>query len=87
MRTNQKEKVKMDEMKLKLSTRFMRGIVAKIASRIISKKLGFKPGIKLNEIDIEKKGDKIHLHVNVDAEIDEKDLLKIIRLANLEDDE
>lgn len=77
----------MDEMKLKLSTKFMRGIVAKIASRVISKKLGFKPGIKLNEIEIEKIGDKIHLHINVDAEISEKDLLKITRLAELEDDE
>ena len=77
----------MDEMKIKLSTKFMRGIVAKIASKVISNKLGFKPNIKINEIEIEKINGKIHLHLNVDAEITDNDLLKITRLANLEDDE
>ena len=77
----------MDIMKLRLSTKFMRGIVAKIAMKVISKKLGFKPEIQLNEIDIEKIGDKILIHLNVDAQITDKDLLKITRLANLEEDE
>lgn len=77
----------MDIMKLKLSTKFMRGIVAKIAAKVISNKLGFKPEIQLNEIDIEKIGDKILIHLNVDAQITDKDLLKITRLANLEEDE
>ena len=77
----------MDIMKLRLSTKFMRGIVAKIATKVISKKLGFKPEIQLNEIDIEKIGDKILIHLNVDAQITDKDLLKITRLANLEEDE
>ena len=77
----------MDIMKLRLSTKFMRSIVAKIAAKVISKKLGFKPEIQLNEIDIEKIGDKILIHLNVDAQITDKDLLKITRLANLEEDE
>ena len=75
----------MDEMKIKLSTKFMKGIVAKIASKVIAKKIGIKPDIQLNEITIEKKGDKIHLYLNVDADIDEHDLLKITRLAELEE--
>ncbi len=76
----------MDEMKIKLSTNFMRGIVAKIAMKVISSKLGFKPDIQLNGISLEKVGNKIHLHLDVDADIHEKDLLKITRLANLEDE-
>lgn len=76
----------MDEMKIKLSTNFMRGIVAKIAMKVISSKLGFKPDIQLNGISLEKVGSKIHLHLDVDADIHEKDLLKITRLANLEDE-
>lgn len=74
----------MDEMKIKLSTRFMRGIVARIAMKVISKKLGFKPEIQLHEIAVEKIGNKIHLHINADAQISDKDLYKITRLAEEE---
>lgn len=76
----------MDEMKIKISTKFMRGIVAKIASKVIANKLGIKADIRLNGISVEKINDKIHLHLDVDADIDEKDLLKITRLANLEEE-
>lgn len=75
----------MDEMKLKLSTKLMRGIVAKLAMKVISKKIGIKTDIKLHEIAIEKVGDKIQLHLNVDATMNERDLLKITRLV--EDEE
>ena len=74
----------MDEMKLKLRTNFMRGIVAKLLTKAISKKLGFKPKIQLNEIDVEKDGDKIHLHIDLDADVSEIDLLKITRLIEEE---
>ena len=76
----------MDEMKIKISTKFMRGIVSKLASKVIASKLGIKSDIQLNGISIEKVNDKIHLHLDVDADIDEKDLLKITRLANLEEE-
>lgn len=76
----------MDEMKIKLSTKLMRGIVAKIASKVILKKFGFKPEIQLNGISIEKINDKIHLHIDVDTDVEEKDLLKVTRLANMEEE-
>lgn len=76
----------MDEMKIKISTKFMRGIVAKIASKVIASKLGIKADIQLNGISIEKINDKIHLHIDVDADIDETSLLKLTRLANLEEE-
>lgn len=76
----------MDEMKIKLSTKFMRGIVSKLASKVIASKLGIKSDIQLNGISIEKINDKIHLHLDVDADIDESSLLKLTRLANLEDE-
>ena len=54
--------------------------------KVISSKLGLKPDIQLNGISLEKIGNKIHLHLDVDADINEKDLLKITRLANLENE-
>lgn len=74
----------MDEMKLKLSTKFMRGIVAKIISKSIYKSMGFKPEIQLNEIDIEMKDGKLYFHLNVDGSIDEKSFLKIAQVADLD---
>lgn len=76
----------MDEMKIKISTKFMRGIVAKIASKVIANKLGIKADIQLNGISVEKINNKIHLHIDVDADIDETSLLKLTRLANLEEE-
>lgn len=64
----------------------MRGIVAKIASKVIASKLGIKSDIQLNGISVEKIDDKIHLHIDVDADIDETSLLKLTRLANLEEE-
>lgn len=74
----------MDEMKLKLSTKFMRGIIAKLISKAIFKSFGFKPEIQLNEIDIELKEGKLHFHINVDGEMDEKSFVKIVQAANLD---
>ena len=42
----------MDEMKIKLSTNFMRGLVSKLISKTIYKKLGYKIDIQLNDLDI-----------------------------------
>lgn len=75
----------MDEMKIKISTRFMRGIIAKALTKVISKKLGIKLDIQLNGISIEKKDDIYHIHLDIDADINEKDLLIITRLENMEE--
>ena len=74
----------MDELKLKLSTKFMRGIVAKLVSKAISKKLGYKIDIQLNDIAIDNEDGKIHLHVNADAEISNEEFLKIIKNIGLD---
>ena len=59
----------MDEMKLKLSTKFMRGMLAKVISRSIRKKYGYKIDILLNEIDLDMKDGQTHLHFDVDLDI------------------
>lgn len=76
----------MDEMKIKLSTNFMRCIISKIAAKVIANKLGVKADIQINGISLEKVNDKMHVHLDVDADINEKDLLKVTRLANMEEE-
>lgn len=74
----------MDELKLKLSTKFMRGIVAKLIAKAIYKKLGYKVDILLNEIEVRTEDGKVRLHANVDAEVTNEDFAKIIESIGLD---
>lgn len=69
----------MDELKLKLSTKFMRGIVANLISKALVKKLGYNIDILLNEIEVKSEDGKVKLHINADAEVENGDLVKILK--------
>ena len=69
----------MDELKLKLSSKFMRGIITKLISKAVYKKTGYKIGIELNNINVEVINGRAHIHINADAEIDNDELMKIVR--------
>lgn len=75
----------MDEMKLKLSTKFMRGIVAKLITRMIYKKTGYKVDIQLNELDINIIDGETHISTSVEAKINSNEFTKIIKTIGLED--
>lgn len=57
----------MDEMKLRLSTKFMKGIVERFIKKVIFKKCGIRPDITLNEISIEMSDGKVHFRINADG--------------------
>lgn len=69
----------MDELKLRLSSKFMRGIVTKIISKAIFKKFGYHVDIQLNKIEAETIDGKTCLHVDLDAEIDNAELTNILQ--------
>lgn len=73
----------MDELKMSLSTKFMRGIVTKIISKAILKKTGYNINIQLNEIKLETVDGKVCLHADVDAEINNEDFINIIKNKDL----
>lgn len=70
----------MDEMKIKLSTKFMRGIIAKALTKVIFNKFGVRPEITINGLEAEMKDSKIRFHIDINGEIDEDVLLKINRI-------
>lgn len=74
----------MDELKLKLSTKWMRGIVTSLVSKAIKKKYGYDIDILLNEIDIKTEDGKIRIHANVDAEVSNEEFAKIIKSIGLD---
>lgn len=73
----------MDELKMSLSTKFMKGIVTKIISKAILKKTGYNINIQLNEIKLETVDGKVCLHADVDAEINNEDFISIIKNKDL----
>ena len=73
----------MGELKMSLSTKFMKGIVTKIISKAILKKTGYNINIQLNEIKLETVDGKVCLHADVDAEINNEDFINIIKNKDL----
>ena len=73
----------MDELKLKLQTKLMRGIVAKLLMKVIYAKLGCKVDISLNEIDVSVTNGMAHIHANIDGQMKQEDLMTIVK-ANFE---
>lgn len=74
----------MDEMKLKLSTKFMKGMVSKLIAKALYKKLGYKVDIQLNDINVEFIDGEISIHADVDLRLDKEEFTKLIKSTNLE---
>lgn len=74
----------MDELKLNLSTKFMKNIVTKIIAKAIKKKFGYDINIQLNRIAIESIDGKVYLHADVDAEVDKAEFVEIIKSVGLD---
>ena len=73
----------MDEMKIRLSTKLMRGLIAKLLKKVICDKTGYAIDILLNQIAItHTENGKININVDMNAEIDEKEFLKITRIVS-----
>lgn len=74
----------MDVLKLKLSTKFMRGMVANLISKALNKKLGYNIDILLNEIEVKNENGKILIHVDADAEVDNGEFVKILKSIGMD---
>ena len=66
----------MDEMKIKLSTRWMKEIITKLISKA---KLGYKIDIRINEIEVRTSDGRIQIHADVDAETDKREFIRIAK--------
>lgn len=68
----------MDEMKLKLTTKFMRGIVSKLIEKSIYKKYGCIVNVQLNDLDINIVDGETTINTNVEAKISSEEFKKIM---------
>ena len=69
----------MDEMKLRLSTKFMRNIVAKLISKAIRKKTGYDIDILINDLDIRVIDGETKIAADVELNADSKEFMKFIK--------
>jgi hypothetical protein len=69
----------MDEMKLKLSTKFMRNIVAKLIARFIYKKYGYKVNIQLNDLDVRIIDGETDIQANVEVKLNSNEFMEIMK--------
>lgn len=74
----------MDVLKLKLSTKFMKKIVANLISKTLTKKLGYNIDILVDEIEVKNEDGKIKIHMNVDAEVDNGEFIRILKSIGLD---
>lgn len=74
----------MDEMKIKISTKIMRNLIAKLISKIVYKKLGYKIDIQLNDLDINLNNGNVTVKLNAEANLKYDELIKIINSVNLD---
>ena len=80
----EKEEVDVDEMKMKLSTKFMKNVLSKLISKALYKKLGYKIDIRLNDINVEFIDGETNIHADVDLKLDKEEFTKIIKSSDLD---
>lgn len=71
----------MDEMKI--GSKFTTSIISKLVAMVIRKKLGYDIELKLNEINATVIDGKTHVHLDVDAEVEKDELIKILKSIGL----
>lgn len=73
-----------DEMKVNLSTKFMRNIVSKLIAKAIYKKFGYKLNIQLKSLSVNVVNGEAKINTNAEVNIDNEEFMKIIKSAGLD---
>lgn len=71
----------MDEMKIR--SKFMKNLVAKLVKGVVKKKVGYEMDIQLNELTAAVTDGAAHVHLNVDAEMSKDEFTKLLRTIGL----
>ena len=74
----------MDEMKIKLSSKFMRGLVSRLISKSIYKKYGYKVDIQLNNLDVKVIDGETNINTNVEIKLNSSEFMKIMKTIDSE---
>lgn len=73
----------MDYLKLNLGPAFLRSMIARIIGKAIKKKLGCDIDILIKEIQITSENGRTSIHLDLDAELSNEELTKLIKSIDL----
>lgn len=68
----------MDLLKLKISTKLMKGLVSKIISKKIYKRLGYKIDIQLNDVQLDVIDGEVNIHIDVDSKMNKTEFGRLM---------
>ena len=68
---------------MKIESKFMTGIVSKIATKAVRSKLGYNVNVQLNGFRTTVLDDKTHVHLDVDLELTKEELDKLLKSIGL----
>lgn len=63
---------------MKITSKFMTGIVSKLANHWLSKK-SIDAMVKLNEVQVNMYEEKTHIHLDIDADLSKSELDKLLK--------
>ena len=72
----------MDEMRVKISTKFMKNIVSKLIAKAIYKKTGCKVNIQIDDLDVWMLNGDTTVRLNVEAKLKSNEFNKIMESIN-----
>lgn len=73
----------MDE--LKVTSKFMTMMISKLVKTVIYKKFGYDVNIRINEVGVTSVDENIHVHLNVDGDINSDEFKKFTKFIEVED--
>ena len=68
---------------MKIVSKFTTNMISKLVKMVLRKKLGYDIDIQLNEIKTTIADGKTHVHLDVDAELEKEELMKILKKIGL----
>lgn len=68
---------------MKIGSKFTTSIISKLISLVIRKKFGYDIKLNLNEVDATIVDGKTHVHLDVDADLEKDELMKILKSIGL----
>lgn len=74
----------MDEMLIKLRTKFMRKVVSKLIGKAIQSKTGYKVNIQFNDLEASFNDGEITINANLEAKMDKQEFMKILKSEGLD---
>ena len=70
-------------MEMKLFGSLMKGVVSKALELALKAKTGYRADISVNEFDVHIKDGRAHAHINIDADMSQDELKKLLASVGL----